>query len=60
MYSYPNAIPLGRHSLDLLETRIAGLNFEDVFGFAPGRQIIGQGKARIEASFARVRSALLA
>lgn len=60
MYSYPNAIPLGARALAELEARVARLRFEDVFGFAPGRQIIGDAQARVEASFQRYRAALAA
>jgi len=58
MYSYPNAIPLGPRALAELERRVARLSFEDVFGFASGRQIIGDAKVRVEASFQRYRAAL--
>ena len=58
MYSYPNAIPLGCAALDRLEAHAGRLTFEDVYGFAPGRQIIGDARARVDASFARYRAAL--
>ena len=48
MYSYPNAIPLARSELAALEARIAPLEFDDVFGFARGRQIIGGGKQAVD------------
>jgi glyoxylase-like metal-dependent hydrolase (beta-lactamase superfamily II) len=60
MYSYPNAIPLGPAALDGLEARVAPLAFDDVFGYAPGRRIIGDAKTRIEASFDRYRRAIAA
>jgi glyoxylase-like metal-dependent hydrolase (beta-lactamase superfamily II) len=53
MYSYPNAIPLGPQAVRALQSSIAALRFEDVYGFSHGRQIIGGGKAAVEASFAR-------
>ncbi len=60
MYSYPNAIPLGPTALAGLEARVADLAFDDVFGFAPGRKMIGAAKARVAASFDRYRTALAA
>lgn len=60
MYSYPNAIPLGETMLRALEGRVDALAFDDVFGFSLGRQILGDGKARVEASFARYRAAIAA
>jgi hypothetical protein len=60
MYSYPNAIPLGPDALRRLEACVAPLAFDDVFGFSPGRQIIGGAKARVAASFARYRGAIAA
>jgi glyoxylase-like metal-dependent hydrolase (beta-lactamase superfamily II) len=60
MYSYPNAIPLSSRALDKLASKVEPLAFEDVYGFAPGRQIIGDGKGRIAASFARYHQAIAA
>lgn len=58
MYSYPNMIPLGPAALGALERRVAPLEFEDVFGFSPGRQMIGDAKFKIEQSFSRIRNAM--
>jgi len=58
MYSYPNAIPLGPTALRRLEDSVAGLAFEDLFGFSPGRQIVGDARARVAASFDRYRAAI--
>lgn len=60
MYSYPNHIPLGPAALRRLEDRVAPLAFDDLFGFAPGRQIVGGARARVEASFERYRAAISA
>jgi len=60
MYSYPNAIPLGPAALARLEACTRDLAFEDVYGFSRGRQIIGNARARVDASFARYRTALAA
>jgi len=53
MYSYPNLIPLGPATVEDLRHRVAPLAFDDVFGYSAGRQIIGGGKAAIDASFDR-------
>ena len=60
MYSYPNAIPLGATALARLEHHADRLQYDDVYGYSRDRQIIGGAKARIDASFARFRSALAA
>lgn len=60
MYSYPNGIPLNEAGIAALRARLQPLRFEDVFGFSIGRQIIGDAKARVEASFDRYRSAIAA
>lgn len=60
MYSYPNGIPLNPAALAALRDRLEPLVFDDVYGFSTGRQIIGDGKARIEASFDRYFNAIAA
>jgi hypothetical protein len=60
MYSYPNAIPLGPSAVGLLRARVAPLAFEDVFGYNAGREIIGDAKRRVEASFDRYLAAIAA
>jgi hypothetical protein len=58
MYSYPNAIPLNPSVVRRLQASVADLKFDDVFGYSRERQIIGNGKAAIEASFARYLAAI--
>ncbi len=58
MRSYPNLIPLGPKALARLEGRVERLRFDDLFGSFEGREIIGDAKARVAASFARYRAAL--
>jgi glyoxylase-like metal-dependent hydrolase (beta-lactamase superfamily II) len=58
MYSYPNAIPLKPAAVRRLRNIVAPLAFDDVFGFSAGRQIIGNGKAAVEASFERYLRAI--
>lgn len=58
MYSYPNFIPLASAAVRDLEARVADLAYEDVFGYSPGRQIVGDAKACVDASFARYLAAI--
>lgn len=58
MRSYPNLIPLGPKALARLEAHVEPLRFADLYGSFAGREIIGDAKARVEASFARYRVAL--
>ena len=58
MYSYPNLIPLSPGLVRQLRHRVAPLPFADVFGFAPGRQIVGDAKAKVEQSFDRYLEAV--
>lgn len=58
MYSYPNAIPMAPAAVRALRDRLAPLAFDDVFGYSPGRQILGGAKAAVEASFARYLAAV--
>jgi hypothetical protein len=60
MYSYSNAIPHGPSALAALRTRVQPLAFEDVYGFSPGRQMIGGAKQAVEASFDRYCLAIAA
>lgn len=58
MRSYPNMIPLGRKALGRLEKHVEPLAFADLYGSFEGREIIGDAKERVAASFARYRAAL--
>lgn len=58
MWSYPNAIPLGRKSLARLRAHVEPLAFSDLYGSFDGKQMIGDAKALVEASFARYEAAL--
>lgn len=60
MYSYPNLIPLAPAKVRELRRRVAPLVYDDVFGFAPGRQIIGDAKDKVEGSFDRYLQAVAA
>lgn len=58
MYSYPNAIPLGPSAVRGLQRAVAPLQFQDVYGFTHGRQIIGHGKSAVDESFKRYLGAI--
>lgn len=58
MYSYPNAIPLGRKALVRLKAHVDPLDFADLYGSFEGKQMIGDAKERVEVSFARYKAAL--
>ena len=53
MYSYPNLIPMKRADVRAMRDRVARFEFEDVFGFSRGRNIVGGGRAAVDRSFAR-------
>lgn len=58
MRSYPNLIPFGPKALKRLEDHVTPLAFSDLYGSFAGREIIGDAKERVEASFARYKAAL--
>lgn len=57
MYSYPNQIPVGPTTLMDIRRRLDGYEFDDIYGFSWGRNIIGGGRAAFESSLARYLSA---
>lgn len=58
MYSYPNYIPMHPDAVRAMRTALAGFAFEDVYGYTWGRNIIGGGRAAVDASFERYLSAI--
>ncbi len=58
MRSYPNLIPLGPKAVRRLEEHVSPLVFSDLYGSFAGREMIGDAKERVEASFARYKVAL--
>lgn len=60
MYSYPNLIPMRTHHVLALRERLAGREFEDVFGYTWGRVIRGGGRAAVDRSFERYLAAVMA
>jgi glyoxylase-like metal-dependent hydrolase (beta-lactamase superfamily II) len=53
MYSYPNYVPMKTSDVRAMRERLAGYEYEDVYGYTWGRNIIGNGRAAVEASFDR-------
>jgi hypothetical protein len=60
MYSYPNLIPLKVSDVQAMRDRLAGLAFDDVYGYTWGRNIIGGGRAAVDRSFDRYLRAVAA
>ena len=53
LYSYPNFMPMPVDDVRAMQTRLAPLHFDDVYGFSWGRNIIGGGRKAVDDSFAR-------
>lgn len=53
MYSYPNHIPMPPADVRRMRVLLEGLAFEDVYGYSWGRNILGGGRAAVDASLAR-------
>lgn len=53
LYSYPNQVPMKTTHVLAMRDRLAHLAFEDVYGFSWGRNILGGGRAAVDASFER-------
>lgn len=60
MYSYPNLIPLNPAGVRKIADGLADLDFDDVYGFTWGRNIIGGGKMAVWRSMARYLAAISA
>ncbi len=53
MYSYPNLIPMRTRHVLALRERLSRFDYQDVFGYAKGREIRGEARAAVDASFDR-------
>lgn len=53
MFSYPNLIPMRTSDVVAMRERLAQYDFEDVYGYTWGRNIIGGGRAAVDRSFER-------
>lgn len=58
MYSYPNHIPMRPAAVQRMRTLLADYAFEDVYGYTWGRNILGDARAAVDASFARYLDAV--
>lgn len=58
MYSYPNYIPMKPSDVRAMRERIAGYEFEDVYGYTWGRNILGGGRQAVDDSFDRFLAAV--
>jgi hypothetical protein len=53
MYSYPNCVPMRSSDVCAMRARLAPYAFRDVYGYTWGRNIIGDARAAVDASFER-------
>lgn len=60
MYSYPNYMPMPASAVRRMRALLTNYGFEDVYGYSWERNIRGQGRAAVDASFARYLAALAA
>ena len=60
MYSYPNYIPMRTGDVRAMRALLADYDFDDVFGFTWGRNILGNARAAVDASFDRHLAAVAA
>lgn len=60
MYSYPNYIPMKTGDVRTMRERLRGFHFDDVYGYTWGRNILGGGRAAVDASFERHLAAVAA
>lgn len=60
MYSYPNYIPMRASDVHEMQARLAPFDYEDVYGYSWGRNIIGGARTAVTASFQRFFAAAAA
>jgi len=53
MHSYPNLTPMRTSDVRAMRERLAPYRYEDVFGYTFDRDIVGAGRAAVDASFSR-------
>jgi glyoxylase-like metal-dependent hydrolase (beta-lactamase superfamily II) len=58
MYSYPNSIPLHPNAVRTMRERLRGYEFDDVYGYTWGRNIIGDARTAVDRSFDRYLKAI--
>jgi glyoxylase-like metal-dependent hydrolase (beta-lactamase superfamily II) len=58
MYSVPNFIPAHPDHVNETRERLAGIDFDDLYGFTWGLNILGDARAAVDRSFARYFNAI--
>lgn len=58
MHSVPNFVPVGPDVIGDLERRLAGVAFDDLYGFAWGGNVIGDADTAVAESLVRFRRAM--
>ncbi|GAA0706201.1 MBL fold metallo-hydrolase [Dokdonella soli] len=58
MYSYPNYMPMNTSDVMSIRSRLEGYEFEDVYGYTWGRNIMGGARAAVDESFDRYLKAV--
>jgi len=58
LYSYPNMVPMKTTDVVAMRERLAPFEFEDVRGSTWGRNVLGGGRAAVDASFERYLAAV--
>lgn len=53
LYSYPNMIPMRMADVSAMRERLRDLEFEQVYGYTWGRNILNNGRRAVDASFER-------
>jgi glyoxylase-like metal-dependent hydrolase (beta-lactamase superfamily II) len=58
MHSVPNYIPVGPGVIDDIARRLEGLDFDDLYGFTWGLNIVGDARRAVDRSLARYAAAI--
>ncbi|MBW8893904.1 MAG: hypothetical protein JF617_18020 [Burkholderiales bacterium] len=58
MYSYPNLVPMRLADVRSMRVRLAPFDYDDVYGFSWGRNILGNARSAVDASFDRYSAAV--
>lgn len=58
MHSVPNYIPVSASIVGDIRNRLAGIDFDDLYGFTWGLNIIGDARSAVDASFDRYLAAI--
>jgi hypothetical protein len=58
LYSYPNMVPMRPADVRAMRARLAPREFDDVYGYSWGRNILGDARSAVDASFDRYLAAV--